>query len=82
MYIKDPEEYGNLTVVRISSENLWTPDTFVYTTADHTGFLLPQTGAYFVVSSSGKRSRKKSHFNLLQILKTIFYVYIRKYILA
>ena len=29
------------------------PDTFVYTTADHTGFLLPQAGAYFVVGYSG-----------------------------
>jgi hypothetical protein len=29
------------------------PDTFSYTTADQTGFLLPQTGAYFVVQSQG-----------------------------
>ena len=49
----EPSDYGNLTVIRISSENLWTPDTFVYTTADQSGFLLPQAGAYFVVSSTG-----------------------------
>ena len=30
------------------------PDTFIYTTADASGFLLPQMGAYFVVESSGK----------------------------
>lgn len=33
---------------------LFRPDTFVYTTADQTGFLLPQVGAYFVVSYQGK----------------------------
>lgn len=30
------------------------PDTFVYTTADNTGFLLPQNGAYFVVGNDGE----------------------------
>ncbi len=30
------------------------PDTFVYTTADNAGFLLPQKGAYFVVGNDGR----------------------------
>lgn len=30
------------------------PDTFIYTTADHNGFLMPQSGANFVVRFSGK----------------------------
>ena len=30
------------------------PDTFIYTTADPSGFILPQKGAYFVVESSGQ----------------------------
>ncbi len=29
------------------------PDTFIYTTADQSGFLLPQTGAYFVINHEG-----------------------------
>jgi hypothetical protein len=45
----NPEDYGNLTIIRIAVEKLWTPDTFIYTTADHNGFLLPQNGANFVV---------------------------------
>ncbi len=30
------------------------PDTFIYTTADSSGFILPQKGAFFVVESSGR----------------------------
>ena len=49
----DPNDYGNLSLIRISGEKVWTPDTFVYTTADQSGFLLPQTGAYFVINHEG-----------------------------
>ncbi|CAF0711272.1 unnamed protein product [Brachionus calyciflorus] len=49
----DPEEYGNITLIRISGDQIWTPDTFIYTTADQSGFLIPQSGAYFVVRSEG-----------------------------
>jgi len=52
--LKEPEENGNISVLKIASEKLWTPDTFVYTTADASGFLLPQLGAYFVLGSNGK----------------------------
>ena len=30
------------------------PDTFIYTTADQNGFLIPQAGAYFVVNNAGE----------------------------
>ena len=50
---RNPIDYGNISILRISSDQIWTPDTFVYTTADQSGFLLPQTGAYFVVQSEG-----------------------------
>jgi hypothetical protein len=33
--------------------HIFRPDTFVYTTADQSGFLLPQLGAYFVLKSEG-----------------------------
>lgn len=32
---------------------IFRPDTFVYTTADETGFLLPQHGAYLVLRNDG-----------------------------
>ena len=44
----------NLFDKKLSFNLNYRPDTFVYTTADQTGFLLPQVGAYFVVSSKGK----------------------------
>lgn len=50
----DPAEFNNITVLRISSDLLWIPDTFVYTTAAQSGFLLAQPGAYFVVGNEGK----------------------------
>lgn len=50
----DPEDYDNITLLRINGVKLWIPDTFVYTTADQSGFLLPQPGAYFVVNYDGK----------------------------
>ena len=30
------------------------PDTFIYTTADASGYLMPQKGAYFVVGHDGQ----------------------------
>lgn len=30
----DPNEYGNITVLRISSTRIWTPDVLLYNTAD------------------------------------------------
>ena len=32
------------------------PDTFIYTTADQNGFLLPQNGANFVIRHTGKQN--------------------------
>lgn len=32
---------------------LHSPDTFIYTTADQTGFLLPQVGTYFIIQHQG-----------------------------
>ena len=57
------------------------PDTFVYTTADHTGFLLPQAGAYFVVGYSGintfYRIQIEIGIYLIQIKKEIYFGLIR-----
>jgi nicotinic acetylcholine receptor, invertebrate len=49
----NPAEHNNITLLRISCEQVWTPDTFVYTTADQSGFLMPQAGTYFIVQHEG-----------------------------
>ena len=49
----NPEKFNNISLIRVSSDVIWTPDTFIYTTADQSGFLLPQIGAYFVVNHDG-----------------------------
>ncbi|RNA21567.1 neuronal acetylcholine receptor subunit alpha-10-like [Brachionus plicatilis] len=49
----NPLDFGNISIIRLYGDQIWTPDTFVYSTADHSGFLLPQTGAYFVINYQG-----------------------------
>ena len=51
--IWNPAEYNNISILRVSSEMVWTPDTFVYTTADQSGFLMPQVGTYFIIQNNG-----------------------------
>lgn len=47
--------FQNFSIILFKENFLnFRPDTFIYSTADHSGFLLPQTGAYFVINYKGK----------------------------
>ncbi|CAF4492827.1 unnamed protein product, partial [Didymodactylos carnosus] len=46
-------EYDNLTLLRIPASMLWYPDTFLYNTADNTGYLIPQESQNMVINNDG-----------------------------
>ena len=49
----NPSDYNDITMLRISSDLIWSPDTLVDTIADDTSFLLPQKGTLFLVQHQG-----------------------------
>lgn len=49
----NPNDYHNITWIRMSATSVWYPDTFLYNTADNAGFLLPQDSQNVIVSHNG-----------------------------
>ncbi|CAF4737424.1 unnamed protein product [Rotaria sp. Silwood1] len=49
----NPNDFGNITWLRMPSTSVWYPDTFLYNTADNAGFLLPQDSQNMIVSYNG-----------------------------
>jgi len=47
-------DFKNITTIRVSSDYIWTPDTFIYTTADRSGYLLPYSGVYILINNFGR----------------------------
>ena len=58
-FLKNASKLNSYYISHKNFIHIKSPDTFVYTTADQSGFLLPQTGAYFVINHQGKKINKK-----------------------
>ena len=50
----NPIEHNNITLLRVNSDLIWLPDTFIDTVADNSGFTTPQKGTYFILTNNGK----------------------------
>ena len=51
--IWNPNDFHNITWIRMSATSVWYPDTFLYNTADNAGFLLPHDSQNVIVSHNG-----------------------------
>ncbi|KAI3383101.1 hypothetical protein SNEBB_006676 [Seison nebaliae] len=49
----NPSNFDDISVMRIPVDLIWTPDTFMYNTADENGFLTPVRPIHAVVQSNG-----------------------------
>ena len=67
----DPKDYNKITMLRISSDLIWSPDTLVDTIADDTSFLLPQKGTLLLVQHQGVVFWTVSKINLSYCFDTI-----------
>ena len=50
----NPIEHNNISLLRVNSDLIWLPDTFIDTVADNSGFTTPQKGTYFILTNNGK----------------------------
>ena len=49
----NPIEYNNISLLRVLGDLMWVPDTFIDTVADHSGFIVPSKGSYFILKNNG-----------------------------
>ena len=49
----NPIEHNNISLLRVVSDLIWVPDTFIDTVADHSGFIMPIKGTYFILTNDG-----------------------------
>jgi hypothetical protein len=49
----NPSEHNNISLLRVISDLIWVPDTFIDTVADHSGFIMPIKGTYFILTNDG-----------------------------
>jgi len=49
----NPIEYNNISLLRVLGDLMWVPDTFIDTVADHSGFIVPSKGSYFILTNNG-----------------------------
>jgi hypothetical protein len=49
----NPIENDNISLLRVNSELIWVPDTFIDKVADYSGFATPIKGSYFILTNKG-----------------------------
>ncbi len=49
----NPIEHNTISLLRVISDLIWVPDTFIDTVADHSGFIMPIKGTYFILTNDG-----------------------------